>query len=85
MLKMLDIMLARASSSWPLLQKQPIHKHCVKTGVTECCVRTLKLLNSQEQSFRAFTRMADVCVQSKQSRANSVVCSFCDATVAGCS
>ena len=45
------------------MQKQPIHKHCVKTGVTGRCVGTLKLLNSQEQSFRAFTRMSDVCVQ----------------------
>ena len=43
------------------------------------------MLNSQEQSFRAFTRMSDVCVQSKLDRANNVVCSFCDATVAACS
>ena len=43
------------------------------------------MLNSQEQSFRAFTRMSDVCVQSKRGRANNVVCSKSDATVAGCS
>ena len=43
------------------------------------------MLNSQEQSFRAFTRMSDVCVHSKRGRANNVVCSKSDASVAGCS
>ena len=42
-------------------------------------------MNSHEQSFRAFTRMSNVCVQSKRGRANNVVCSKSDATVAGCS
>ena len=42
-------------------------------------------MNSQEQSFRAFTRMSDVCVHSKRGRANNVVCSKSDASVAGCS
>ena len=37
------------------------------------------MCNSQEQSFRAFTRI--VCVQSKLGRANNVSCSSCDATV----
>ena len=48
-------------------------------------IGTALKLNSQDQSLGAFTRMSDVCVQSKRGRANNVVCSKSDATVAGCS